>query len=247
MVLIGFNCLGLFFWKFFMRLFFMSQIRASFSIVLVFLGFASLLFFSVFSVSFPAFGGKKDTYKVLFAAQSLLERGDISYTYGGGKAGGSKICDLCQLCLSEKRPKPRTRTQACPDCASCSLDCSHFITEVFTMAGLPSSYLTTNTMLVASPKTLLKKYHFHTLSTKTKKLLAGDVLVYKGHVVLLEKPHKNALGDIIHATGGRDLKGPGHGIQRERMAHLAHFRGPLLRVLRHKNLHPKKSFFKPIR
>ncbi|MND02254.1 hypothetical protein D3C83_215650 [compost metagenome] len=42
----------------------------------------------------------------------------------------------------------------------------------------------------------------------------------------------------MHATGGKDIRRPGEGIQRERFINLATFRGPLRRILRHAGLAP---------
>jgi hypothetical protein len=68
------------------------------------------------------------------------------------------------------------------------------------------------------------------------------MLVYDGHVVILERIHPalkkgdGIRGDVIHATGGRDIKLPGQGIQRERFVEIAHLRGSLRRILRHEAL-----------
>jgi hypothetical protein len=52
----------------------------------------------------------------------------------------------------------------------------------------------------------------------------------------VEKVHSLTSADIIHATGGKDIKLPGQGIQRERFVRVGSFRGELLRVLRHQKL-----------
>jgi hypothetical protein len=69
-----------------------------------------------------------------------------------------------------------------------------------------------------------------------EKVVAGDMLVYRGHVVVVETVHEPGVADIIHATGGKDIKLAGQGIQRERYARVSNFRGELLRVIRHKKL-----------
>jgi hypothetical protein len=102
-------------------------------------------------------------------------------------------------------------------------------------------------MLKTSKARLLKFYSYLDFGREFQRLLPGDLLVYKGHVVLLEKLHKQGRADIIHATGGRDLKGPGLGVQRERMVEVDGFRGPLLRVLRHTSLRNVSDTFRRVR
>ena len=175
------------------------------------------------------------TTRIIEASDSLLERGDISYAWGGGKVKGSKECDLCQSCLRKSSPKPKKQLIACPSCQDCSLDCSHFIQQVFGLAGIDIPYLTTNAMLNTRHRILRERYGFLRLSGKAK-LQPSDLIVYEGHVVLLERLHKGGRGDIIHATSGRELRGPGQGIQRARFVPLENFKGPILAVLRHIDL-----------
>jgi hypothetical protein len=82
----------------------------------------------------------------------------------------------------------------------------------------------------------LERYHLRDIGARVQRALPGDLLVYEGHVVLLERRLPQGRGDIIHVTSGRDLKGPGLGLQRERNVPLSGFRGPLQRILRHKDL-----------
>jgi hypothetical protein len=62
------------------------------------------------------------------------------------------------------------------------------------------------------------------------------MLVYRGHVVIVEAVHDRDSADIIHATGGKDIKEPGQGIQRERFVRMSSFRGELQKVIRHVRL-----------
>jgi hypothetical protein len=174
--------------------------------------------------------------EVLGQAQHMLENWSISYVMGGNKLGDVRECEACNQCLGAKKPDKDSRLRACPTCASCSLDCSHFIYEVFKLAGLPATYLTTALMNNLGADALLKKYSLVDVGNRSQRALPGDLLVYDGHVVMLEKKHPKGLGDIIHVTSGRDLRGPGLGIQRERLVAIDHYRGPLLRVLRHVDL-----------
>ena len=91
-------------------------------------------------------------------------------------------------------------------------------------------------MVILKQPRLQKDFGFSALPPDATIAIPGDLLVYKGHVVMLERRHGQGKGDIIHATGGRDIREPGQGIQRERWADLGRFRGPLLRILRHNAL-----------
>lgn len=174
--------------------------------------------------------------QVLEQARGLLDHWSISYVMGGNKLGDIRECEACNQCLGAKKPTADFRLRACPTCGSCSLDCSHFVYEVFKLAGLQASYLTTATMNELGAEALLKNYALVDVGNRSQRALPGDLLVYDGHVVMLEKKHANGLGDVIHVTSGKDLRGPGLGIQRERQVVIDRFRGPLLRVLRHVDL-----------
>jgi hypothetical protein len=174
--------------------------------------------------------------EVLKQARSLLDNWSISYVMGGNKLGDVEDCEACNRCLGAKHPTADNRLSACPTCASCSLDCSHFVHEVFKLSGLPSNYLTTHLMNNLGQDSLLKSYQLIDIGNRSQRALPADLLVYNGHVVMLEKKHPNGRGDVIHVTSGKDLRGPGLGIQRERHIVIDSFRGPLLRVLRHVDL-----------
>ena len=174
--------------------------------------------------------------RVLSEARAMLDNWSISYVMGGHKVSGVQACEACNTCLALKQPKPDDRLRLCPQCTSCSLDCSHFVYEVFKAAGLPSSYLPTALMNELAPDSLQRKYYLTDVGSRSQRALPGDLLVFDGHVVMLERKGSDGLGDVIHVTSGRDLRGPGLAIQRERQVPLDAFRGPLLRILRHSDL-----------
>lgn len=180
--------------------------------------------------------------RILAVADQLLEEAQVSYVYGGSKLGDGAACHQCNTCLEKKSPRPSLRLRVCPRCADCSLDCSHFTELVFNKAGAPYPYLPTASMLELSTEALRQRYQLLDLGANAYSAGPGDLLVYDGHVVILERLHpalkKNdgLRGDVIHATGGRDIKLPGQGIQRERFVEIAHLRGPLRRILRHEAL-----------
>ena len=174
--------------------------------------------------------------QVVKKAGDLLDNWSISYVYGGSKLGDPEHCNACNTCLDLKKSTPKSRLIDCPICTKCSLDCSHYTYEVFKQAGLPSTYLTTSLMNSLSPRQLAERYNLIDIGASLNRAMPGDLLVYDGHVVFLEKKLEQGRGDVIHSTSGRELRGPGNGIQRERRADLAYFRGPILRILRHLDL-----------
>lgn len=183
-------------------------------------------------------GFEKIRSEIYSAAIQLMENHDISYVYGGSKVGSEVECDSCGKCLSSNNPKPNLRLSTCPTCSHCSLDCSHFIQKVYQNVGISFSYLTTLSMRNLSERQLFNGYGWKVLSLLKDlgSLDIGDLLVYEGHVVMLMSRPVGGKASIIHATSGRELAGPGLGIQLMRNATLKGFRGPLHRILRHKNL-----------
>jgi hypothetical protein len=170
--------------------------------------------------------------RVLAAAAALLELGAVSYTYGGHKVDTLASCDLCSTCLDQKSPEPKQRLSICPDCSACSLDCSHFVAWAFARAGAPFPYLPTDTMLNLSAEDLRRRYGLVDVGLDWQGLQPADLVVYNGHVVLVESVHKSDQATIVHSTSGREIKGGGNGIQRARHVYLRDFRGPALRILR---------------
>lgn len=198
----------------------------------------SLVLFCSVGLSAGDFGEGLASYqqKLRLAGDDMLENMEVSYVYGGSKLGDEKICVECNLCLEEKQPAPKERLKVCKACGGCSLDCSHFIQLVFARAGLGFPYLTSLQMADLEKTTLEKKYGLRPIDSVPAQIIPGDLLVYRGHVVMVERIHEQGRGDIIHATGGKDIREPGQGIQRERFVRLASFRGELLRILRHVKL-----------
>ena len=196
----------------------------------------------VFSLSllwcFDAFGGRSLPLrqKVLDEADRILNLANVSYVYGGRKLGAAAACDQCTSCLGEKKPSKENRLLSCPVCRECSLDCSNFVRLVFNRAGMKTPYLTTLQMREIGRKRLLKQYGWVDLGSKASRALPGDLLVYPGHVVIVERLLKPGVGDVVHATSGSEVRGPGHGIQRQTLIHFDRYKGPLQKVLRHKDL-----------
>ena len=196
------------------------------------------LFMLIFCADSWAHGVEGDQLasRVLSEADRLLEMANISYVYGGHKISDERQCEACNECLAEQKPGPKQRVRACPACKNCSLDCSHFVNLVYRRAGISMGYLTTHVMIDSSPRDLFRLYGLLDFAQDVDAIKPADLLVYRGHVVMVERVVSPGMVDIVHATGGRDLRGPGMGIQRERRVLAQRFRGPLLRILRPKSL-----------
>lgn len=201
-------------------------------------------------MAFSAPLSAKTPEKVLATAEQLLELAQISYVYGGSRLGDGERCNTCNVCLETNNPEPEKRLQSCPVCADCSLDCSHFIELVYRLAGTPYPYIDTKLMIALSADRLRRNYQLDDFGTRIDLARPGDLLVYDGHVVLLErlsgKTKGEYRGDIVHATGGKDIRLPGQGIQRERFVELRYFRGKLRRILRHASLNQVQQV-KPVK
>jgi hypothetical protein len=174
--------------------------------------------------------------RIVEAGNELLESLEVSYVYGGSKFDDPKACDACNICLEEYQPAPKQRLTKCPACKACSMDCSHFTQLVYARAGLKHPYLTSVELAELSGADLKRRYSLVDAGTQAALAQVGDLAVYRGHVVIVEKIHKPGFADIVHATGGKDLKGPGQGIQRERSVALESFRGGMLRLVRHQSV-----------
>ncbi len=196
-----------------------------------------ILIFNVFN-GMPVAASDLSNYqdKLRAAGANMLENLEVSYVYGGAKLGDEKTCDLCNECLDTKKPSPKLRFKNCPVCSQCSIDCSHFAQIVFARAGLDFPYITTTQILELAPEVLEKKYKLRLLGTNVQQIIPGDMLIYRGHVTIVESVLASDSGDIIHATGGKDIRLPGQGIQRERFVRFSTFRGDLLNIVRHSKL-----------
>lgn len=172
--------------------------------------------------------------RVAATVAQMMRSYDITYIYGGTQVYSATTCNACVRCLAGSTDK--AKIAQCAVCRGCSLDCSHFIHQVFNQVGLVMPYLTTRQMLQLSPPRLRKHWQLITMPHNLKQLRPLDLLVYKGHVVLLETHNGKGRGTIVHVTAGRELRGPGVALQRERQVEIARFRGPLLRILRHRQL-----------
>ncbi len=172
--------------------------------------------------------------RVAATVAQMMRNYAITYVYGGKQVYSAAACRACVQCLAGNADK--SKIARCAACAKCSLDCSNFIHHVFNHAGLAMPYLTTKQMLQLSPQSLQKTWQLVTMPQQLRLIRPLDLLVYKGHVVMVEAVNAKGRGTIVHVTAGRELRGPGVALQRERQVEFAHFRGPLHRILRHRRL-----------
>lgn len=176
--------------------------------------------------------------KVEFFAKALMNEFDITYTWGGHAVFDRSSCLSCTQCLKGNNYLGKVRPQAlniCESCKKCTLDCSHFTWLVYHLAQLPLPYLHTPLMVSLSKEKLYRNYKLLVVDG-FKNAQKGDLLVYKRHVGILLEKRGLRKGDMIHATSGRSVRGPGQGIQLIYNTDLMHFKGGLKRVLRHKGL-----------
>lgn len=160
----------------------------------------------------------------------------VPYIWGGNNIGDQSSCDQCRECLYAKRHmRVAGRVKACQVCNECGVDCSHFVNNLHRDAGLDFPYLDTSKMRRSPRSTLLEKYNLVDVGKSIDKAEPGDLLVHPRHVVMLLRRGDSKRGDFIHvsrSTGGDRLGG----IQIVRDADLMRFGGPLVRILRHKDL-----------
>lgn len=172
--------------------------------------------------------------QILIEAETLLKDSPTPYKKGG-KTLKAKKCEDCSECLLQK--KPSKAKQLCGKiCQSCGVDCSNFTKFVYNQVGLDYPYLSSAEMIHISKRNLYIKYGLVDLGKNLDEARPGDLLVYKGHVAILERMLERKRGDIIHAASTRTYRKTGNGIHRRKNANLANLRGPLVKILRHYKL-----------
>ena len=85
-------------------------------------------------------------------------------------------------------------------------------------------------------ETLRNRYGWIDIGRSVNRVMPADLLVYNGHVVLVERVLASGTGQVIHSTSGGVIKRPGEGIQRQTMVNFEDFKGPLLKILRHQKV-----------
>jgi hypothetical protein len=175
------------------------------------------------------------TYRLLRLAEQLSERLDVPYVWGGATIGTPAACSECRRCITTRRVGVPGRVKLCPACKSCGVDCSHFAQRLLASSGLAFPYAATGKLVATGREKLAASFGLVDLGRDLASARPGDLLLYRRHVVVLLSPPVNGRGDIIHSTRGRRPGDPG-GIQLRRGLDLRRFRGPLLKILRHRDL-----------
>ena len=171
--------------------------------------------------------------KISEAADRIFAKRTVTYVWGGTTLGTQAQCDACTQCLEASGVPAGQEVEACTVCRSCGLDCSHFTYLAYRSAGLPARYLTTKDMLRLSRQRLASHYWLRDMGRDLSRALPGDLLVYTGHVVILQRKLPSGRGNVIHVTRGKEVRGPGQGLQKATHVSLVNFRGPLRKILRH--------------
>lgn len=167
-------------------------------------------------------------YRLLALARAYAQHTDVPYVWGGSKVGDPESCLACRTCLAGKkrRSKLETRHRACTACQRCGIDCSHFVNQLFHAAGLGYQYASTGEFMRRG------RSEFVQIGRDASLAQAGDLLFYRNHVVLLVAKRDGRRGDFVHVSrsaGGDRLGGIDLVVDQD----LSHFRGRLLRILRH--------------
>ena len=177
--------------------------------------------------------------RLLDVANGFSGKTLVPYVFGGGQIGSPKKCSECSDCIRRRRLPANSsmdRFNQCSACRECGLDCSNFISHLLRESGLKSKFATTATLSRESERSLWETYSFINIGDDLLEARPGDLILKKGHVVMLIDIHP-ALGtiDFIHASRGskRTLVG---GIELRRGVSIKKAQRETIRILRHKDL-----------
>jgi cell wall-associated NlpC family hydrolase len=179
------------------------------------------------------------------AAKSYAEMDHVPYVWGGSKIGSPEDCQACRSCVAEKQVSLTRRMARCAPCRRCGMDCSHFVSRVFSDVGLTYGYASSRELGRQSQAGLIANYGFVDVGTDISLAQPGDVLIYPKHVAMLIQANSTTHGDIIHSTRFRagDHLSLG-GIRYDKNINLKKYRGRLIRIIRHYSLFKNPPEFK---
>jgi len=177
--------------------------------------------------------------RLMDVANSFSGKTLVPYVFGGGQLGSPKKCGECSDCIRRRRLPANSsmdRFNQCSACRECGLDCSNFISHLFRQSGLKSKFATTATLSRENERVLWEKYSFINVGDDLLEARPGDLILKKGHVVMLLDIHP-ALGtiDFIHASRG-SKRTPVGGIELRRGFSIKKAQRETIRILRHKDL-----------
>ncbi len=192
--------------------------------------------------------------RLMAAASRLSQLTDVPYVFGGRnlaseqslshkqRSGGA--CQECTACI-QKNSLPANSTlgrySKCAACRRCGIDCSGFVSRVFSEAGIKYGFADTSSLNVAGEGILQKQYGFSNMGRNLMLVQPGDLILGKGHVVLVLAVNKG-LGtiDFIHASRGSKRTKVG-GIEIRRSQPMERLQLNVKKILRHMELMPAED------
>lgn len=177
--------------------------------------------------------------RLMEAAARLSHRTNVPYVFGGRNISSGKSCSQCADCIKKNNLAANStlsRLNKCAACRRCGIDCSGFANRVFSEAGIKYGFADTSSLNVARDGFLQKQYGFNNVGRDLMLAQRGDLLLGKGHIVLVIDVNK-ALGtiDFIHASRGSKRTSTG-GIEVRRGVAIDQVQRSVIRILRHLDL-----------
>ena len=177
--------------------------------------------------------------RLMEIAHKLSRQTGVPYVFGGHQIGSSRDCQECSDCIRKNRyPANSTmvRYESCSACQRCGVDCSNFVNRLFAEAGLKYRFATSRTLNVAEDDSLQEQYGFVNVGTDLRDARPGDLLLKKGHVVMLiDLDYTLRTVDFIHASRG-SKRTPVGGIELRRGMDMEKMQRDTVRILRHRDL-----------
>jgi cell wall-associated NlpC family hydrolase len=173
---------------------------------------------------------------IVNAALKLAYFGRVPYLFGGKAVGGIEACDACRNCQEKSQQIDGGATKTCHACLQCGLDCSHFVERVFTDAKLKFRYADTVALFEMDSDQRSGDLALLELDTGLVNLEPGDLLLERGHMVLvIGVDHHAKSFDFVHATAQGRLKAGGIEIVRQEpiKSYQTKVLNGTLKVLRH--------------
>ena len=198
--------------------------------------------FRPMTVGFEMIGPKPDRpaiVRLMDAAHRMVERTGVPYVFGGTQIGAQRYCQECSECVRKNHlPANSTllRFNKCQACRKCGIDCSNFVNRLFAAAGLKYRFADTRTLNGMKDGFLQEQYGFINMGTDLSEARPGDLLLEKGHVMMLVDIDLN-IGtiDYIHASRGSQ-RTPVGGIELRRGMSIVKAQRDIVRILRHREL-----------
>ena len=175
--------------------------------------------------------------KLIETSMQVKDMTEVPYVWGGASLGSDESCQQCNACLAEKQSRKGNRSQKCPSCNRCGVDCSHLVLRVFAQAGFDYKYAPSATLGRAPAPLLLSEFNLVDIGNDFSQALPGDIMVYRRHVGILVTKREGPRGDLLHASRQvRFEDRPFGGIRLNHDTNVVRARGGLIRILRHSDL-----------